>query len=452
MRWDASTAAVVLCLGASALCFAGPVRAGNDDSVLIGDEAVLSGGAVTATVGTGAALWYNPAGLSRVQRDTVDVSGTAYAIRLYRVPRLVELYGGEHADGKMSEVLVIPTALTYVRPFRKARLALGVFVVGSENMKLRSHLVAYKPELGLTNEWLLAIEARSEQYRAVIGAAWRPSERLSIGFTVQGVYQASSGSAVFAGGFNDGTVGSVSPGFVSFATQLSQTGIGLAASLGVQWEPVDHLWLGASVQSPVLLVYSSVSESSSLGNAFIQQGIGVFDTSDTTTSDATLELVLPTRVRLGAAYEAGPVSLSLEADVQHKLRNASFQVDRKLLWNLRAGVQGRLSQTMTLGAGFFTDRSPEQPARTLGAADVDFYGFSLGLSYLKDRRLDAGVEKRDRLTFGSTFGLRYAYGRGDFGGASLSDTFADFSDLVREGPRRATIHEIALYLGTSFLF
>lgn len=244
---------------------------------------------------------------------------------------------------------------------------------------------------------------------------------------------------------------------MAFATQLAQTGIGVAASVGAQWEPVDNLWLGLSVQTPVLLVYSSVSESSSLGNAIIQQdngqqGVGVFDTSDTTSSDATLELVVPARVRLGVAYEAGPVSFSVEGDVQHKLRNANFDVDRKFLWNLRAGIQGKLSPTMTLGAGFFTDRSPEQPARTLGAADVDFYGFSLGLSYLKDRRLDAAVEKHDRLTFGSTFGLRYAYGRGDFGGAALSDTFADFNDLVREGPRRATIHEIALYIGTSFLF
>ncbi|MEZ4266857.1 MAG: hypothetical protein R3F39_10800 [Myxococcota bacterium] len=452
MRAAASTAVLALCIAATGLGLAPAAHAGNDDSVLIGDEAVLSGGAVTATVKTGAALWYNPAGLSRVSRDTVDVSGTAYALRLYRVPRLVELYGGEKADGRMNEVLVIPTALTYVRAFGKARVGLGVFVVDSENMKLRSHLVAFKPQLGLTNEWLLAIEAKSQQYRAVLGAAWRPSARLSVGFSFQGVYQASSGSAVFAGGFNDGTVNSTSPGFVSFATQLSETGIGLALSLGVQWEPVDDLFIGASVQSPVLLIYSSASESSSLGNAFVNQGIGVFDTSDTTNSDATLDIVVPTRLRLGVAYEYKAVSFSVEADIQHKLRNEAFQVDRRFLWNLRAGLQGRVSSTMTLGGGFFTDRSPEQPARTLGAADVDFYGFSLGLSYLKDRRLDSTTEKRDRLTFGSTFGLRYAYGKGDFGGAALSDTFADFNDLIREGPRRATIHEIALYLGTSFLF
>jgi hypothetical protein len=431
---------------------AATAHAGNDDSVLIGDEAVLGGGAVTATVQTGAALWYNPAGLSRVQRDTVDVSGTAYSLRLYRVPGLLELFGGETVDGRVNEVVVIPTAVTYVRPFRKARLALGIFVVDSENFTLRTQIEAFKPQLGLVNEWLLAIEARSQQYRIVLGAGWHPHERLSVGFSVQGVYLASSGSALFAGGFNDGTPSALSPGFVSFATLFSETGIGVAASVGVQWEPVDHLWLGLTLQTPVLLFYSSVTESSTTGSAALAQGAGVFDTSDTTNSGAGLEVVAPTRLRLGLAYEWSRVSVALDTDIQHRLRNEAYGVDREFVWNLRAGIQGRISDTMTLGAGFFTDRSPEKPARFLGDLDVDFYGFSLGLSYLSDRRLDKSTEKHDRLTFGTTFGFRYATGKGEFGGATLSDTFADFNDLVREGPRRATIHELALYVGSSFLF
>ncbi|MCB9727230.1 MAG: hypothetical protein H6744_00275 [Deltaproteobacteria bacterium] len=431
---------------------ASAAHAGNDDSVLIGDEAVLSGGAVTATVRTGAALWYNPAGLARVARDTVDVSGTAYALRLYRVPRLIELFGGEQADAKLNEVLVIPTAVTYVRPFRHARLALGIFVVDSENLTLRSQIESFQPAFGLTNEWLLAIESKSEQYRAVIGAAWDLSKRLSIGFSVQGIYQASSGTALFAGGFNDGTVDSRSPGFISFATLLSETGIGLAASLGVQWEPIDHLLIGASVITPSVAIYSSVTESSSLTQAPIVAGVGIFDTSDSKQSEARADLVFPARLRLGLAYEWSRVTVSVDGDIQHRLSNDRFNVDRGRVWNVRAGVQGNISSTVSLGAGFFTDRSPEKPVADLGDIDVDFYGFSLGVSYLKDRRLDPSTEKRDRLSFGSTFGLRYALGKGDFGGAQLSDTFADFSDLLRPRARAATIHEIALYVGTSFLF
>src|SRR5262245_10082448 len=38
-------------------------RAGNEDSFLYGDQASMTGGAVTASIRDTAAIWYNPAGL-----------------------------------------------------------------------------------------------------------------------------------------------------------------------------------------------------------------------------------------------------------------------------------------------------------------------------------------------------------------------------------------------------
>ena len=38
-------------------------HAGNDDGVLLGEQAMITGGAVTAIVSDGASAWYNPAGL-----------------------------------------------------------------------------------------------------------------------------------------------------------------------------------------------------------------------------------------------------------------------------------------------------------------------------------------------------------------------------------------------------
>ena len=42
------------------------VSAGNSDEVNAGLDVTLTGGAVVATTYTGAALWYNPAGIARI--------------------------------------------------------------------------------------------------------------------------------------------------------------------------------------------------------------------------------------------------------------------------------------------------------------------------------------------------------------------------------------------------
>ena len=53
---------LILCGLVCSAALTNVAHAGNDDGVLIGDEAVLTGGAVTATTDDGSSIWYNPAG------------------------------------------------------------------------------------------------------------------------------------------------------------------------------------------------------------------------------------------------------------------------------------------------------------------------------------------------------------------------------------------------------
>ncbi|MBW2509693.1 MAG: hypothetical protein JRE81_13765, partial [Deltaproteobacteria bacterium] len=48
-------------------------QAGNSDEVNAGLDVTLTGGAVVANVYTGAALWYNPAGLVRNDKPSLDM-------------------------------------------------------------------------------------------------------------------------------------------------------------------------------------------------------------------------------------------------------------------------------------------------------------------------------------------------------------------------------------------
>ena len=92
-------------------------RAGNDDGILLGNDAALTAGAVVATVNDGSALWYNPAGLAMSTKDSIDVGASAFALRRYDMPGLIRADGGSGGDASFTEIVSIPSALTYVRRF-----------------------------------------------------------------------------------------------------------------------------------------------------------------------------------------------------------------------------------------------------------------------------------------------------------------------------------------------
>ena len=48
--------------------------AGNTDDVNAGLDVTLTGGAVVANVYTGASLWYNPAGIARSDKPTLELA------------------------------------------------------------------------------------------------------------------------------------------------------------------------------------------------------------------------------------------------------------------------------------------------------------------------------------------------------------------------------------------
>src|SRR5262245_19041953 len=98
-----------------AVCAPAAARAGKDDELLVGNRAAMLGGAVMATVDDSSATWYKPAGLGRVDRDQVDVSGTADTLRLYSAPNLRATPSGANRVGSVTEFVAVPTQIAYVR-------------------------------------------------------------------------------------------------------------------------------------------------------------------------------------------------------------------------------------------------------------------------------------------------------------------------------------------------
>src|SRR5262245_63820448 len=77
--------------------------AGNLDSYYMDSDAALQGGAITADTASGAAIWYNPAGLASIQGLRLDVGMNAFRLSLGAVPE-VEASGRNPSVTRLSVI------------------------------------------------------------------------------------------------------------------------------------------------------------------------------------------------------------------------------------------------------------------------------------------------------------------------------------------------------------
>jgi len=179
------TQANIFCAIACIVLFAavpGRARAGNDDGLLLGNAAILSGGALTASVSDGSATWYNPAGLALVTRDSVDVSASAYQLQFGSTPVLLSSATGASTPGDYTDFVVVPSALTMARRLASNLvLGIGIFVP-----VMRAH----DEQLALTEnipdgtaDWSLVLRDNRQLYAVhlSLGVALTPTLRVGVG-------------------------------------------------------------------------------------------------------------------------------------------------------------------------------------------------------------------------------------------------------------------------------
>lgn len=147
------------------------VRAGNDEGVLIGNEAAMTGGAVTATTSDGAAIWYDPAGIASVTRSQIDASGSATQLRVADTPALLSSAStGRSADGGYLEIIGIPSAVALVRRLDdQLALGFGIFTPSLTNHTDRVSLT--DDVAGVMTRWQLVQQETSQSTYAGVALA-----------------------------------------------------------------------------------------------------------------------------------------------------------------------------------------------------------------------------------------------------------------------------------------
>lgn len=444
MRCGANIAAIGVVFGLGLV--AGAARAGNDDEVPIGGQAALAAGAVTATASDGAAAWYNPAGIAAVTRDTVDVSGSVFSLRVYDLPDFISASTGDASHAREVELVSIPTAVTLVRPIGdRVRLGLGLFVPRTSNVAIRESL---RTEMPVTSLFVLDVATQYESYHGGASIAWAPTDRLRIGAMLGGVYRSEDARAQLFGGLQapDGAT-------AAFGTTIDASlwTIGLELAAGVQWDPTDSLSLGLSVRSPTLDLFSSFSRdvvtTTAVAGGMTEPMIQLLPEANDS-SGFRVTSRAPPRVRAGIAWRSPRAWIALDADVQPAWSDAELAVDRELVWNVRAGGIVRVSDSLAIGGGLFTDRAPDPPPSGFADGRIHYYGGTVGLQLDNAHDL-AEDEDADTIVFSSTLALRYAFGKGELGGM-----FIDFgSENVFETQIiDVAAHEIGVHLGSALYF
>lgn len=412
-------AALSYCACAALVWLAGgPARAGNRETNPLGSEAAVAGGAVVALGRDTGAIYYNPAGISAIQRTSFNLSTQALQFRARVVPNAVvaDLPGG-HRDGATLtsiQLLLMPSSLAVTR-----HLGRGV-TIGAGYFTPDYDYYDYGAAIGGTHgqtQYRARVQVDGWLYRYNIGPSigWQPHPRFRIGASVfmtygwrreEGRLWIQSASGTQEDRVDATLTGDIDSKRITYGGEIV---------LGLQWEFVRNLHLGLSFRSPRFVVHER-HRSFSLVTATHQQTGR--DSSDLFEFDDTPELresgrVAPMRFTAGLAYALPKRRgwVSAEFDFSPKLRLSARDVDIRPVWNVRAGARVRTADNMFFGIGFFTDHEDEVRTRDFPHFRMNYYGVTSGVEYLSPVRLGKG-ERARTIVFSTCIAVRYSYGRG----------------------------------------
>jgi len=435
--------ALALLLGTSAL------RAGNDDEVFVGNRAAMMGGAVAAVVRDGSAAWYNPAGLGGVERHQIDASASVYTLRMYSAPGYLSSVEGEREDASVREFFSVPSQVAYERRLTPGwGLGLAYFAPKSSNLLLREQLTTGDPVDG--SRWQLTLAQTEIQHRLVAALAYELPSGLRLGASLLGGYETGVTSVAVFGAVTTAqqvsrTVSSSALGTFSRAT--------LELGLGAQLEVTKELNLAVFGRSPTVQLRRVGDSHFSTAEARQPAGQGpeLSGMADRINLDDGLALVRAGRVGFGLAYRVNDACLfSADADVQPAFSNAQADVAREAVFNARMGAYYQVRSALGVGAGLFTDRSPDRLESGEISTTGDFYGGSLGIE-LGERHFLHELERARSIIFSTVIALRYAHSAARTTRIIVSPS-PEATELFQSTPGDMTVHELSLYLGTGFAF
>lgn len=355
-----------------------PLFAGGFALSGVGSRATAMGGAFRGYANDPSAMYWNPAGLAYVHRNSISLGGTFISPSATwenpGAPTTALLRAGE-TESEPS-LKAIPNAFVTMASHPKIKYGLGVFV-----------------PYGLGSTWDLY-----ETNPALNGAANFPENETSSSISVFDVHptvayqimpnlSAGAGLSLMYGSIDLAKFGGSSvPGFLLATTDISGKGYGFGANLGVIYKPMQGLFLGLSGRIPSSIKMEGDTKIMNYGVVAPPAG-AEYDTKTTLNLPAEagfgVAYFLKENIRLGLDYSytmwsaLDKVTLDMTTPAGVVSRDMAFDWKDTSRISLGAEYSPGIDQ---LRAGIYFDQSPiPEETQTPALSDIgDKMSINLG--------------------------------------------------------------------------
>ncbi|MBX7098504.1 MAG: outer membrane protein transport protein [Myxococcaceae bacterium] len=357
----------------------------------IGERASGMGGAFTALADDEGGAWYNPGGPAFARGNSLSVSTSLYGATFGSTQGLL----GTTDTFSYSTINLVPSTAGSLwhlgsSPFEgvpsKWVLALNVFTPSMFQLEQRTDTAG-----GVSN-----VYQSQSQRRLYAGPtlAYRVNHRVGIGLSLHG--QLDTATRTLSVLERAPQMMNQVNTFLGVTQAVDAQAIGLGFALGIRVQPIDGLWLGASLRTPTIGLWGR-------GSVYEQ---GVYSAQAQNVSAAISQsrnfsgnLIIPTRLGLGAAWVftngwtvSADVSLHLPLTYQQVTFDDTHEVANEQLnavVNASVGAELVLKESYALRAGLFTDLSPypapEPGGMGNGNDQATTFGATLAFALLSER-------------------------------------------------------------------
>jgi hypothetical protein len=360
-------------------------------------------------------MWFNPAGVARLDSRSVDLTGAVLSYNTVSAPGSLSIESGEQSAGDFSAVQAIPRALTFVAAPRPAlRWGVGLFFSRSLSRFLQDAVSSSSDVIEDSEFFATADETRS-LYHVSSAVAWKKNEKFLLGGAFDIVIANQRLTEIVSGAYAGGAGG-------TFNRSLNRaaSGGGLQIKGGLQWAPIPKLRVGWMAATPSYLVY--INDETTLTTQ-IAPPVGEPRFQGAQRDDLRGAWVGVERglTRVGAAFLGERWGwVELDVIVGFPLNSPEFGIDWRTTGNVRIGGVFRVLDRLKVGAGFFTDFSPERAPDAFGESQINFYGATFGVDFSNRERPPSAGEDGFYIAF--AVALRYAHGKGQFAGLLFPET------------------------------
>ncbi len=437
-----------------------PLWAGNSNSFFLGNDAAMTAGAIPAIVRDSESIWYNPAGMGGNTLTRLDLSANAFMIRFQNVPRgvRVDLPSGESQQNVTgNEFLSVPTAITFMRHATdRLSYGFGVYMPQFQDVSLSNSLQSNEtfPTITESVTYKQGFDYDNLNMEYQIGGAmgWKVSDTFRIGGSVFLVYDRLRINVDEFESIDSADGSNTTALFYTATLRALLRTIGMRGTAGLQWDPSSKWHIGLVAFSPTFQLATWGDITTMVSGTTTNSGGKVVQTADRISlgvKEWNGDMVEPFHSQISLGFTQPDYWIGASADFFLPLQKTDILINKRFNYNVNVGSKFKVTDKISMGTGFFTDRSDSKTPTTFANSQINYYGLTCGAEFKTP--ISRG-EGKPPVIFASTFAGRYALGYGKVGGQLFNPVTDGNISNAQTTLVNSIFQEFALYIGTSLFY